>query len=125
MDARYEHSVDRLQHRWHLPTLPRGPAFHDMAGQSRQLRAVQYTPREGNGGNACTRRHLTRARTCHPMRMSIKLILTIPQFFAYVGCGYFVWNFVPTYLFTALSGFAWVTWIKPNNLKVSYKVIPE
>ncbi|VDB95509.1 unnamed protein product [Peniophora sp. CBMAI 1063] len=41
------------------------------------------------------------------------------RFFAYTCCAYFVWNFIPTYLFTALSGFAWVTWIAPNNLKIN------
>ncbi|KAI0319314.1 OPT oligopeptide transporter [Amylostereum chailletii] len=41
------------------------------------------------------------------------------RFFLYVFCIYIVWNFVPTYLFTALSFFPWVTWIAPNNIKVN------
>ncbi|CAK5284572.1 unnamed protein product [Mycena citricolor] len=34
------------------------------------------------------------------------------------GCGV-AWYFVPGYLFTALSFFSWVCWIKPNNLVVN------
>ncbi|VDB85097.1 unnamed protein product [Peniophora sp. CBMAI 1063] len=41
------------------------------------------------------------------------------RFFLYVFCGYFCWNFVPSYLFTALSYFPWVTWIAPNNKVVN------
>ncbi|KAI0052774.1 small oligopeptide transporter [Auriscalpium vulgare] len=41
------------------------------------------------------------------------------RFFTYVFVGYFFWNFLPTYLFTALSTFSWVCWIKPNNVTLN------
>ncbi|KAH9059645.1 small oligopeptide transporter [Lactarius vividus] len=41
------------------------------------------------------------------------------RFFLYVFVGYFCYNFLPSYLFTALSYFSWVCWIVPNNSKVN------
>ncbi|KAH9167234.1 small oligopeptide transporter [Lactarius sanguifluus] len=41
------------------------------------------------------------------------------RFFFYVFIGYFFYNFLPSYLFTALSYFSWVCWIVPNNAKVN------
>lgn len=41
------------------------------------------------------------------------------RFFTYVFVGYFCYNFLPSYLFTALSSFSWVCWIVPNNAKVN------
>ncbi len=41
------------------------------------------------------------------------------KFFAIVFIISFFWYFFPGYIFTALSYFAWVTWIKPNNVKVN------
>ncbi|KAM9938295.1 hypothetical protein OXX80_002198 [Metschnikowia pulcherrima] len=40
-------------------------------------------------------------------------------FFAIVFSGYFCWNFFPNYIFTALSYFAWPTWIAPNNVPLN------
>ncbi|KAN0109004.1 OPT oligopeptide transporter [Russula decolorans] len=39
--------------------------------------------------------------------------------FSYVCIGYIFYNFLPSYLFTALSSFSWVCWIAPNNAKVN------
>ncbi|KAF8264675.1 OPT oligopeptide transporter protein-domain-containing protein [Lactarius quietus] len=41
------------------------------------------------------------------------------RFFTYVFIGYFFYNFLPSYLFTALSSFSWVCWIAPNNVKLN------
>ncbi|KAF8268078.1 OPT oligopeptide transporter [Lactarius quietus] len=41
------------------------------------------------------------------------------RFFAYVFVGYVFYNFLPSYLFTALSSFSWVCWIAPNNVKLN------
>ncbi|KAI0247351.1 OPT oligopeptide transporter [Lactifluus subvellereus] len=41
------------------------------------------------------------------------------RFFTYVFIGYFFYNFLPSYLFTALSTFSWVCWIAPNNVKIN------
>ncbi|KAI0250494.1 OPT oligopeptide transporter protein-domain-containing protein [Lactifluus subvellereus] len=41
------------------------------------------------------------------------------RFFTYIFIGYFFYNFLPSYLFTALSTFSWVCWIAPNNVKVN------
>ncbi|KAI0286278.1 OPT oligopeptide transporter [Russula brevipes] len=41
------------------------------------------------------------------------------RFFIYVFVGYFIYNFLPSYLFTALSSFSWVCWIAPQNAKVN------
>ncbi|RKP28914.1 small oligopeptide transporter, partial [Metschnikowia bicuspidata] len=40
-------------------------------------------------------------------------------FFGIVCLSYFAWNFFPNYIFTALSYFAWPTWIAPNNVVVN------
>ncbi|KAI9457240.1 OPT oligopeptide transporter [Lactarius psammicola] len=45
--------------------------------------------------------------------------ITRGRFFVYVFIGYFCYNFLPSYLFTALSSFSWVCWIAPNNAKVN------
>ncbi len=41
------------------------------------------------------------------------------RYFSIVACAAFVWNFVPTFLFTALSSFNWVCWIAPTNIVVN------
>ncbi|KAI0274448.1 OPT oligopeptide transporter protein-domain-containing protein [Russula aff. rugulosa BPL654] len=41
------------------------------------------------------------------------------RFFYYVFIGYIIYNFLPSYLFTALSSFSWACWIAPNNTKVN------
>lgn len=40
-------------------------------------------------------------------------------FFSVVFCCSFVWYFFPGVIFTGLSYFAWITWIKPNNVIVN------
>lgn len=40
-------------------------------------------------------------------------------FFGTVAACYFAWNFLPNYMFAALSYFAWPTWIAPNNVVVN------
>lgn len=40
-------------------------------------------------------------------------------FFGIVFVGNFVWYFFPGYIFTALSYFAWPTWIRPNNARLN------
>jgi len=41
------------------------------------------------------------------------------RFFLYVCLGSFVYYWLPGYLFTALSMFSWVCWIKPDNAVVN------
>ncbi|PPR03986.1 hypothetical protein CVT24_008305 [Panaeolus cyanescens] len=41
------------------------------------------------------------------------------RFFFYAFLCSFAWYFVPGYLFSALSFFAWVCWIAPNNIPVN------
>lgn len=41
------------------------------------------------------------------------------RWFAYVAAGMFCYYWIPAVLFQALSIFAWVTWIKPNNVVVN------
>ncbi|KAN0105098.1 OPT oligopeptide transporter domain containing protein [Russula decolorans] len=42
------------------------------------------------------------------------------RLFSYVFIDYMIfYNFLPSYLFTALSSFSWVCWIAPNNAKVN------
>jgi len=45
--------------------------------------------------------------------------ITRERFFYYVFIGYIIYNFLPSYLFTALSIFSWVCWIAPNSAKVN------
>ncbi|KAA1478168.1 OPT oligopeptide transporter [Dentipellis sp. KUC8613] len=45
--------------------------------------------------------------------------LSRERFFLYVFIGYWCWNWIPGYLFTALSVFSWVTWIRPDNVKLN------
>ncbi|KAF8258943.1 OPT oligopeptide transporter protein-domain-containing protein [Lactarius quietus] len=46
-------------------------------------------------------------------------VISRRRFFTYVFIGYFFYNFLPSYLFTALSSFSWVCWIAPNNVKIN------
>ncbi|KAI0085713.1 small oligopeptide transporter [Irpex rosettiformis] len=41
------------------------------------------------------------------------------RFFVYAFTGAVVWYFVPGYLFTALSFFSWVCWIKPHDVTIN------
>ncbi|KAL1903419.1 hypothetical protein Sste5346_000045 [Sporothrix stenoceras] len=41
------------------------------------------------------------------------------RFFWIIFAGMAVWQFVPGYLFTALSTFAFVTWIRPDNVRLN------
>ncbi|GAA6042983.1 hypothetical protein JCM8097_003869 [Rhodosporidiobolus ruineniae] len=41
------------------------------------------------------------------------------RFFLYVISGAFLWYWLPGYIFTALSAFSWVCWIRPNNVVVN------
>lgn len=41
------------------------------------------------------------------------------RYFLYVFTGSFVWYWFPGYIATFLSVFAWVTWIRPNNVIVN------
>ncbi|KAN0111238.1 OPT oligopeptide transporter domain containing protein [Russula decolorans] len=41
------------------------------------------------------------------------------RFFFYVFIGYIFYNFLPSYLFTALSSFSWLCWIALNNATVN------
>lgn len=45
--------------------------------------------------------------------------LTRYQFFFLIFCIMFVYFWLPQYLFTALSTFAWMCWIAPNNFNVN------
>jgi len=38
------------------------------------------------------------------------------RWFMYCFAGMFFWSWIPGYIFTALSNFAFVTWIRPNNV---------
>jgi OPT family small oligopeptide transporter len=38
------------------------------------------------------------------------------RYFMYIFVGMFIWNWIPGYIFTALSNFAFVTWIRPNDV---------
>lgn len=42
--------------------------------------------------------------------------ITRYRFFLYVTSGAFVFFWLPGYLFTALSIFSWICWIKPSKL---------
>ena len=44
--------------------------------------------------------------------------ITKYKFFWICFCGMFVYNWIPTYLFNALSTFSWLTWISPNNFNL-------
>ena len=41
------------------------------------------------------------------------------RFFVYCFLGSFIWYFFPGYIFTALSYFSWVCWIKPDNIPLN------
>jgi hypothetical protein len=38
------------------------------------------------------------------------------RWFMYTFIGMFIWNWIPGYIFQALSNFAFVTWIRPDNV---------
>ena len=41
------------------------------------------------------------------------------RWFLYVMAGMFVWSWFPDFIIPAFSYFAWVTWIKPNNVVIN------
>jgi OPT oligopeptide transporter protein len=41
------------------------------------------------------------------------------RYFLYCFAGMFLWTWIPGYIFTGLSTFAFVTWIKPNNVVIN------
>ncbi|KAI0728567.1 OPT-domain-containing protein [Fomitopsis betulina] len=41
------------------------------------------------------------------------------RYLVYVGTAAFVFYFLPGYLFTALSVFTWICWIKPDNVRIN------
>jgi OPT family small oligopeptide transporter len=41
------------------------------------------------------------------------------KWFMYIMIAMFVWSWFPDFMFPALSYFAWVTWVKPNNVIVN------
>lgn len=41
------------------------------------------------------------------------------RLFLYVMIGMFLWSWFPDFIFPALSYFAWVTWVKPNNVVIN------
>ncbi|TFK67680.1 OPT oligopeptide transporter [Pluteus cervinus] len=45
--------------------------------------------------------------------------LSRERFFVYMFMASFFWYFIPGYLFTALSTFSWVTWIRPQNTTIA------
>jgi len=40
------------------------------------------------------------------------------KFFWFCFIGMFIYNWIPEYLFSALSSFSWMTWISPNNFNL-------
>ena len=41
------------------------------------------------------------------------------RYFMYCFTAMFIWTWIPGYIFTALSNFAFVTWIKPDDVVVN------
>jgi hypothetical protein len=41
--------------------------------------------------------------------------MTRYRFFVWVSIAAFAWQFLPGYLFTALSAFSWVCWLRPSE----------
>ncbi|CAE6490908.1 unnamed protein product [Rhizoctonia solani] len=41
------------------------------------------------------------------------------RFYLYAAMGAFAWQFLPGFLFTALSAFSWICWFSPKNVKVN------
>ncbi|CUA75850.1 Sexual differentiation process protein isp4 [Schizosaccharomyces pombe 972h-] [Rhizoctonia solani] len=41
------------------------------------------------------------------------------KFYLYVTIGTFVWQFLPGFLFTALSAFSWICWFRPRDVKIN------
>jgi len=41
------------------------------------------------------------------------------RYFMYCFCGMFLWSWIPNYIFTGLSNFSFVTWIRPNDVLIN------
>lgn len=41
------------------------------------------------------------------------------RWFMYIMCAMFIWSWFPDFIIPAFSYFAWVTWVKPNNVVVN------
>ncbi|PWN23512.1 OPT oligopeptide transporter [Microstroma glucosiphilum] len=57
--------------------------------------------------------------TLHHQKQEDTRYMSRQKFFGIAFGVVFFWYFFPGYIFTALSNFAWVTWIAPNNIVVN------
>jgi hypothetical protein len=61
----------------------------------------------------CTLLNTLHAEDDEPARGGI----TRFKFFLYVAGAAFVWQFLPGFLFMALSAFSWICWFRPSELR--------
>ena len=54
-----------------------------------------------------------------------KARFTRVQWFVLVVAGAFVWNFFPSFIFTSLSAFAWITWLAPSKFFLPLPRLPR
>ena len=124
MDVGHVNAVDWLFDRWYLQALPRRTAIYDLACKPRIIRAFQHAALPGDLGHASPRWRLPRALFLHRFRHLLRLqsvlfaLETDPSAAALI-CLLLLLDFLPSYLFIALSSFSWVCWIAPNNAKVN------
>jgi OPT oligopeptide transporter protein len=113
----------RLLNRRDLQTLPRRAAVYDLARNPCHSRPLQHLALSGDIGYPCSRWYFPRAFL--PLRfLRLHLIQSASfspraslRFHSYLFV--FDLDFLPSYLFTALSYFSWVCWIAPHNPTVN------
>ena len=113
--------TDRFLYRWYLQAFPRRSPVNDLARISRLCVPVQHYALPGyhwySGNWWSLARTLLRLHlywllplqsVFSPFLLACLLVLRPPSL-----------DFLPNYLFTALSSFSWVCWIAPNNVKLN------
>ncbi|KAF8754346.1 oligopeptide transporter [Rhizoctonia solani] len=91
--------INRLWSRRNVPSVPGSTRIDDLASKPRRVHPPQHSSRR-------------RRRACAGG-------ITRFKFFLYVSAGAFLWQFLPGFLFTALSAFSWICWFRPRDLKIN------
>jgi hypothetical protein len=109
--------------RWDLQALRCRTAIYDLAWKPFNDRDFQYIARSRDRGHPGSRGHfplallLLRFRLLHLLQ---SVFFALKTGFCAGGSSLLLFlDFLPSYLFTALSSFSWLCWIVPNNAKVN------
>ena len=115
--------ADWLLDLWHFQAHPRRTGVYDLALQLVLLRPLQHVAHTRDNRYSRPAWYFSRGflylrpHRLLPLQSAFKFFLRILILTLLII--HFILDFLPSYLFTALSTFSWVCWIAPNNVKVN------